>query len=137
MATVGGDWLEIRVTHPTLGTKSLFPKSNESSTMTMGGIYKEDDDNQRTAAGENIYKMVNGRPTIEVVVANDPTVRKEAEFIQAVGASPVEAQFTCQHINGSIYSGNGTVVNSLGVDVSAATFSLKIVISGNKWNKIA
>ena len=52
----GGDVLELRVNHPTLGSRVFFPKSGEDNNLDLGGFRNEDDANMVTASGEAIVK---------------------------------------------------------------------------------
>lgn len=134
MATTAGDWLEIKVDHPTLGQHTFYPKSNEGSNFVKGGIRTNDDDNQ-TASGDPIWQMNFVRGSLEVVIADDMNVRLDSDFANQLTASPVDGNWTCSHINGSIWGFSGRPVGDITTDTNAGTFTLKIAYAG-KPNKI-
>lgn len=127
MATVGGDFLEIRVNHPTLGEHVFYPKSNEGNTFDPGGFRSNDDANQVTANGAEMIRQINRvRGFLETVVANDANTREDVMFAKKLGASPVEASYVASHANGTTWGFNGFPVGDLNVDTNAATFTLKL-----------
>lgn len=136
MATIGGDWLEIKVNHPTLGEHTFYPKSNEGSTFDPGGIRTNDDANQVTGAQEAIWQKNMARGFLEVVIANDPNSREDWLFANNLTASPVDASYTASHIGGTIWGFNGMPVGDVAPDFNAATMTLKIAITG-KPNRLA
>lgn len=131
MATTGGDWLEIRVSHPTLGEHVFYPKANEGNTFDPGGIRTNDDANQVSGDGQSIYQMNRVRGFLEVTVANDMNTRQDFIFAKNLGASPVEASYVASHINGSTWGFNGKPVGDIQVDSNASTFTLKVAFSGD------
>jgi hypothetical protein len=136
MATVGGDWLEIKASHPTLGEHVFYPKANDGNTFDPGGIRTNDDVNQVTGSGQAIWQKNMTRGFLEVVVENDMNTRQDWLFAKNLAASPVEASFVASHSNGSIWGISGMPVGDIAPDTNASTFTLKIAFSG-KANKIA
>jgi|SRR5690242_2743060 len=136
MAVIGGDILEISFNHPTLGSGSLFPKSNEQSTLDTGGFRTEDDANHVDGGGRNIRKMNRVRWYTEQIIANDINVAQELEKVVAMAGDPLDGEWTLTHISGAVYKGTGSPVGEHQLDLNAATFSLKIG-GGGKMKKIA
>lgn len=135
MATVGGDFLEVRVKHPVLGEHVFYPKSNEGNTFDPGGIRTNDDANQVSGDGQAIWQMNRVRGYLELVIANDMTTREDWLFARRLSSSPVEGSYVASHINGTSWGFNGKPVGDIQVDSNAATFTLKIAFSGDV-NKI-
>lgn len=127
MAT-GGDITEITYNHPTLGNGVLYPKSNEDSNFDPGGFRTEDDANMIDGSGKPINKINRVRWSFEGTISNDMNVNQEAEKIKAMAGDPADAAWTFQHINGTVYAGQGRPVGDISFNGNAAT--LKIKISG-------
>ena len=132
MATGAGDWLEIRVTHPTLGPHTFYPKANEGNNFDKGGIRTNDDASQIAGSGEMIYQMNQVRGSLEITCADDANVRKDSDFANALSASPVEASWVCSHINGSTWGFNGKPVGDIVTDTNAGTFAMKLAFANAK-----
>jgi hypothetical protein len=127
---VGGDILEITYNHPTLGSGVIYPKSAEDSTFDLGGFRSADDANMIDGGGRMIDQMNRVRWSLESTVAWDMNSSLELEKVVALAKSPVLADWTISHINGSVYSGKGKPVGDLQGNGNAATFTLKIAGSG-------
>ncbi len=125
MAT-GGDITEVTCNHPTLGSKTFFPKSSEASTYDTGGFRSKDEANAIDGSGTPIDTMNQVRGFFETTVSNDMNLAKELEFVASLAASPVPATWTFTVINGISYSGSGKPVGDLSADVDKATFKLKV-----------
>lgn len=134
MATNGGDFIEIRVSHPTLGDHVFFPKSNEGNTMDLGGYRTADDANAISGDGQPIWQVNLQRGFFEVVVANDSNVRNDAQFVADLAENPQSADWTFSHVNGVVYGMNGKPVGDVQPDTNASTFTLKV--SGGRVVKI-
>ena len=132
---VGGDILEISFNHPTIGSGTIFPKSNEDSTFDDGGFRSNDDANQVAGNGEMIDQMNRVRWSLETTVAWDMNTRGDLEKLAELAGSPVQADYTISHINGTVYGGAGKPVGDLQGNMNAATFSLKLA-GGLKLKKI-
>jgi len=133
---VGGDITEIRVSHPTLGSRSFQVKSNEDSTLNLGGIISNDDENGVTSAGEMIDQLNNTRWSASLVCAWNMIGADDLEFAQQLAANPVLGDWTITHISGTVYGGSGKPVGALEGNTNAATFDMKIA-GGGKLKKIA
>lgn len=134
MAVIGGDFTEITYNHPTLGSGIVFPKAAEDSTLNTGG-FSEEDDNQMIDGGANmITKLNRKRWSFETVVAWDMD-SKTLENIEAMAASPVQADWTFSHISGKVYAGTGKPVGDIEGNGNAATFTLKVA-GGGKMKQI-
>lgn len=126
MPAIGGDLLEITFNHPTLGTGIIYPKSNEDSTFDTGGFRSADDANMIDGSGEMIDQLNRVRWSLESTVAWDMNTREDLEKVVAMSGSPVPAEWTFSHVNGTVYGGTGKPVGDLQGNGNAATFSLKI-----------
>jgi hypothetical protein len=126
MSTVGGDLLEIRASHPTLGNHVFYPKSNEGNTIDPGGVRTGDDVNMISGDGQPIWQKNLVRGHVEVVVANDVNTRKDMNFAAALAKSPVPADFTFSHISGVTWGLTGMPVGDIAPDLNVSTFTLKI-----------
>jgi hypothetical protein len=126
----GGDITEIQYNHPTLGSGLLLPKSAEDSTFDLGGFRSADDANMIDGGGRMIDQMNRVRWSLETTIAWDMNSSLELEKVVALAKSPVLADWTISHINGSVYSGKGKPVGDLQGNGNAATFTLKIAGSG-------
>jgi hypothetical protein len=127
---VGGDIIEITFNHPTLGNGTIFPKSNEDGTFDLGGFRSNDDDNMIDGGGNMIDQINRSRWSLETVVSWDMNLRTDLEKVVAIAGSPVQADWTFSHINGTVYGGKGKPVGDLKGNSNSATFSLKIAGGG-------
>tara|TARA_R110001606_G_scaffold380908_2_gene541723 strand:+ start:3293 stop:3697 length:405 start_codon:yes stop_codon:yes gene_type:complete len=127
MPAIGGDIIEITVNHPTLGSKTFFPKANEGNTYDIGGIRSEDDADSVDGSGQLIIKKNRKGGFFEVVVSNDMNINKEAEFAGELAAAAAQGDWTFSVINGAIYGGTGVVVGDIQPNVNDATFTLKVM----------
>lgn len=123
---VGGDLIEITYNHPTLGSGVIFPKASEDSTFDLGGFRANDDANMIDGGGNMIDQLNRVRWSMESTIAWDMNSRTELEKLTALSASPVQADWTFSHINGTVYGGKGKPVGDMQGNGNAATFSLKI-----------
>lgn len=134
MAT-GGDIIEIRYSHPTLGQGVFFPIANQGNTFDIGGIRTADDANMISGSGEPVWQLNRVRGHFECLVENDMNVRNDAKIASDLAASPVVADWTVSVINGTVWSGSGKPVGDIAPDVNASTFTLKI--AAGTWKKQA
>lgn len=134
MATNGGDFIEVRVSHPTLGDHVFFPKSNEGNTMDPGGYRTADDANAISGDGQPIWQVNLQRGYFEIVVANDSNVRNDVQFVADLMESPQSADWIFSHVNGVVWGMNGKPVGDVQPDMNASTFTLKV--SGGRAVKI-
>jgi hypothetical protein len=127
---VGGDILEVTYNHPTIGNGSLYPKAGEDSTYDLGGFRSADEDQGVDGGGNMIDTLTRRRWSFEVTVSNDMNDRKELEKIAAMAASPVAADWTFSHINGTVYGGKGKPVGDMQLAGQGSTFTLKVAGGG-------
>lgn len=136
MAYIGGDITEITWNHPILDSGRILVKASEDNTYDLGGVRGNDDANSVTGAGDNIRQLNNRGWRVNVTIANDMNVGLELEKINALAASPIEADWTISHINGSIYGGKGAPVGDLSLNTNKSTFAL-VLGGGGKLAKLA
>lgn len=134
MAT-GGDFKEFTFNHPIEGSGTIFLVSGEDTTMDLGGIRSTDDMNMVDTAGNMIDVLKNSRWSVEGTVSWDMNTELTLEKINALSASPILADWTMSHINGSVYGAKGKPVGDLKGNSSKATFPLKLS-GGGKLKKI-
>lgn len=134
-ASVGGDITEVTFNHPTLGTATILPKSAEDSAYDLGGFRIKDEAEGITGRGDAIIQMNCVRWSFETTVAWDMNSRTDLEKIVALSASPVPADWTISHINGTVHGASGWPVGDQSGNGNAATFKLKVA-GGGKLKKI-
>jgi len=134
MATIGGDFSEVRVSHPTLGDHVFYPKSNEGNPRDPGGFRTSDDANMVSGDGEPIWQMNQVRGSIEVVCADDVNTREDSDFASQLAGDPTPADWIFSHISGVTWGMNGKPVGDIQPDSNAGTFTMKI--AGTKPVKI-
>jgi len=123
---VGGDILELKYNHPTLGSGVIFPKSNEDSTFDLGGFRSTDEANMIDGGGNMIDQINRVRWGLETTVSWDMNLDLTLEKVVALAASPVQATWVISHINGTVYGGTGKPVGDLQGAGNHATFKFKI-----------
>jgi hypothetical protein len=123
---VGGDILEIKWQHPTLGSGVFFPKSNEDSTFDLGGFTSNDDANMIDGGGNMIDQITRKRWSLEVTSSWDQNISNELASAQALAQSPVQSTFIISHISGSVWQATGKPVGDLQANANQATFKLKL-----------
>jgi len=134
MASIGGDILEIRFQHPTLGSGVFYPKSNEGNTKDLGGIRAGDDVNMVSGDGQAIWQLNRQRGSWEIVCAYDMNTREDVKKASQLAGDPVDATWTVSHINGTIWACTGRPVGDIQPDTNAATVTIKV--AGTEWTKI-
>lgn len=135
MSVVTGDFTEVTFNHPTLGSGTLFPKSAEDSTLDLGGFRSSDDANMIDGGGNMIDQMNRVRPSFECTLANDMNVREDLEKLTELASSPVAADWTFTHINGSVYGGKGKPVGDIQANGNTGNLTLK-VSGGGRFVKL-
>lgn len=136
MSAIGGDIIEITINHATLGSRTVYPKAGEDSTIILGGFRSEDEDQGIDGSGRMIDKMTRKRWSAETTVAWDNNIALEHEFLVSIAESPVEADFTITHVSGTVWGGKGKPVGDMEAAGMTATFKLKLA-GGGKLSKIA
>lgn len=131
---VHGDIREITVNHPTLGSKSFFPKANEGNTYDQGGFRNSDDNSNIASNSELIITKNQVSGMLEALIENDMNIREDADFINQLAASPTQGTWTFQIVNGVVFQGRGVPVGEVQPDINAGTFTLKI--AAGRFKKI-
>lgn len=121
-----GDILEITFNHPTVGSGVFVPKANEGNTFDPGGFRTNDDTSMVTVTGDLIRQINRVAGNIEVLVENDPAVRKDIQKAQQLAADPVMAVFTVTLYTGQVFKGLSVPVGDLTYDINAGTFPLRL-----------
>ncbi len=123
---VGGDIIEITYNHPTVGSGVLYPKAAEDNTFDTGGFRSADDANMIDGAGNMIDQMNRVRWMFEGSVSWDMNNAEELERLVQLASSPIQADFTFTHINGTIYAGKGKPVGDYKGNGNTAQIPVKI-----------
>lgn len=126
----GGDILEISYKHPTLGAGTWFPKSNEDGTVDPGGYRSTDDANMITGDGQMIDQINRVRWSFEGVVSWDMDSADELAQARRLAASPVLADWTITHINGTVWGGKGKPVGDVQGSTNSPQMSIKLAGGG-------
>lgn len=132
----GGDLLEISYKHPVIGEGTWFPKSNEDGTADFGGYRSNDDANMITGDGQMIDQMNRVRWSFEGTVAWDTATNDELNQARLLASSPVLADWTVTHINGTVWGGKGKPVGDIQGNTNTAQMSIKIS-GGGQLTKIS
>ena len=122
----GGDITEITFNHPTVGSGVLYPKAAEDNTFDLGGFNSSDDSNMIDGGGNMIDQLSRKRWKVGVLIANDMNTKQELEKIEAMAASPLQADWTFACINGTVYVGTGKPVGDKELNVNQSTFSMTV-----------
>lgn len=130
MSFTSGDILEITYNHSILGSGTIYCKANESGTIDRGGFRTNDDTNQITGDGRMIRQINRVRASFEMPIAWDMTVQDELKTLSDLAASPVLANWTINHANGSIWGGKGCPVGDLQGDTNTSLTTLKLAFEG-------
>ena len=128
----GGDILELKVEHPTLGSFVLEPKAGEDTESDQGGIRIEDDDAGTTSSGKMILSARRTRPYIQVTVATNSEIN---EKLIGWAESAELATVTYTLINGDVFRGLAIPVGDIKPSTLNATIQIKLAGSG-KFAKI-
>jgi hypothetical protein len=132
----GGDLLEISYKHLTLGEGTWFPKSTEDGTVDPGGYRSNDDANMITGDGQMIDQMNRIRWSFEGVVGWDMATNDELNQARSLASSPILADWTITHINGTVWAGKGKPVGDIQGNTNTAQMSVKIS-GGGQLTKIS
>ncbi len=124
-----GDLTEVNINHKILGSKTMYPKSNEDHTDDLGGFSSDDDKNMIDGAGNMIDKMNQKRWKKGLTLAWDNDALT-LEFLQALQNSPVQATYTFTHINLSVYVGTGKPVGDIEGNGNAGTIAVTFAGGG-------
>ena len=131
MAFIGGDVVSVSYKHPTLGNGTWYPKSNEDATIDKGGYQATDDQNMITSAGDSITQINRKRWEVEVTCAWDTQNTDEVGQANLLAGNPIDADWTFEHINGTIWGAKGRPVGEVKGSSDKATFKVKLSGGGN------
>ncbi len=124
---VGGDIVEITYNHPTIGSGTIFCKSNEDGNLEPGGYRSNDDDNASTGDGKRIDQLNWQVPFFEAPpIAWDMTDFNEQDKLSQLAGDPVNADWTITHISGQIWGGKGKPVGQIPGATNSAQVTLKL-----------
>ncbi len=122
----GGDIREITYNHPTVGQGVFLPKAGENSTIDLGGFRNVDDASMITASGEMMQQKNRVRGGFECLCSDNWLTRKDSEIAKLLATSEVDADWTIEHINGTVYGCTGHIVGDIQTDTNAGTFTIKV-----------
>lgn len=139
MSLVGGDLIDATYNHPTVGSGTLFFKSNEDATIIQGGFATNDDANQITGSGTLIVQKNRRAGSIELPpIAWDMTDINELDKLQQMSNSSLLADWTFTHVSGAIFGGKGVLVGDIAGSTNTATISgAKINFENNGPKRIS
>jgi hypothetical protein len=130
MAVIGGDIVDISVSHDTVGVFSLRAKAAEDATRDLGGFRNVDDANNVDGGGNNIIIKNRVQWSFECTVSSDDNVAEDMQKIIAVAESNLEANFTYTFASGVTLGGTGTFVGDIQDATNTATMSIKMAGAG-------
>lgn len=130
MAVIGGDIVDISVSHDTVGVFSLRAKSNEDATRDLGGLRNADDANSLDGGGQNIIIKNRVRWMFEATVSSDDNLAEDMQKIKAVAESNLEANYTFTFASGITLGGTGTFVGDIQDATNTATMTVKMAGAG-------
>ncbi|MCH9621002.1 MAG: hypothetical protein S4CHLAM20_04160 [Chlamydiia bacterium] len=130
MPAIGGDIIEITYNHPTLGSGSFFPKSEEDGTIDPGGFRTADEDNGVTGSGDAIYKKNRKRWSVEITSRWDANKANDLERLNLLSNSSIESTLTFELANGTVWKGQGMPVGDVQGSSNEATMSVKFAGGG-------
>jgi hypothetical protein len=133
---IGGDIQEITFNHPTIGSGIIYAKANEDGTFDLGGLRSNDDQDMIDGSGQMIDQINQKRWKVETTIAWDMQSDLTLEKLEQLAGSPVQADWTVQHINGSVYGGKGKPVGDLKGATNQATIPL-VLSGGGRLKKIS
>lgn len=129
MSYTGGDIIELRYSHPTLGDGIFEPKANEGNILDIGGIRATDDAAMITANGTVIDQLTRVRGSLECLCVNDMNLRNDINVARLLATDPVPAVWTATVINDAVWKFTGRPVGDIAADVNASTFTIKVAFS--------
>jgi hypothetical protein len=133
MSVIAGDIIEITYNHPTIGSGVFFPKAAEDSTFDPGGFRGNDDANQIDGGGNMITQLNQVRWSFEGPISWDMNVSNELETLNKLSASPLNAEWTITHVNGTVWAGTGRPVGDIQGNGNTGMITLKL--AGGKGMK--
>jgi hypothetical protein len=137
MGVVGGDIREITCNHddPAIGTRIFRVKQGADTSFDPGGLRTDDDKAGVDGGGRNVKKMTRGRWSVKTVITWDMNGVNELDALEKIAASILDADWTFEHVNGTVWAGKGTVVGE--VEGNGQSAEIPIVFQGGgKLSKI-
>lgn len=129
MAIIAGDIREASWDHDTLGSGTIYGKSNQTNTFDTGGLRSDDTKEGVDGGGNMVRRMTRGRWAVEFVPSWDMSTGT-LEDLSAMAASPIDANWTFTHENGTVYQGKGCPVSDVIGDGGEASIAIKIAGGG-------
>lgn len=126
MSNIGGDISEVTFKHPTVGDGVFTVKSGEDTSFDPGGFRNDDDANGITGNGIAIYKKNNMRWSFEAPYSWDMNTNNEIDLLKQIAESPLEADFTFSHVNGTVWAATGQVVGDIVGAMQDASIPIKL-----------
>jgi len=133
---IGGDTLQIKIQHDTLGIIEFQAKAAEDTSYDFGGVRTADEENSVTGAGSMIKSMSRFRWKVPVIISADMNLDLDIEKANEIAASPLDSTITISNLNGSVYKGKGTIVGAIVLNTLKATCPI-ILSGGGKLENIA
>jgi hypothetical protein len=133
---IGGDIVEITYNHEVLGSGVIYAKAAEDSEFDLGGYRSSDDANMVDGGGNMIDQMNQVRWKFSVAVSWDMNTANELDKIVLLASSPIQADWTISHINGTVWGGKGKPVGEYTGNGNQATFPL-VLSGGGKLKRIS
>lgn len=130
-----GDTIEVRYTHDDLGSGVFFCKAGEESSFDPGGYESSDDKNGVDGGGRMIDVMTRKRWHFSCPISWDMTVENELFILQDLMDSTKEADWTIDHVSGTIWAGRGKPVGEIPGNGGNGTIPLKLG-GGGKMSKL-
>lgn len=126
MAATGGDVVEVKFSHPTIGQGSFFAMANQGNTFDPGGFRTSDDAAMIDGSGEPVWQMNRTRAGFEILISNDMSIREDLQKVVALASSVDQADWTVSLINGTVWAGKGKPVGDISAELNASTITLKV-----------
>jgi hypothetical protein len=128
----GGDLKEVTWKNSDVGTGRYFSQAGQDHNIDPGG-YETADDKTNIDSGANFMNIKVTKPwSYDATIAWDKNVgsRQELQTYQALSNSYQPTTFTFRCIDGTVWSGSGSVVGEIKGNAKAATIAFKVMGSG-------
>lgn len=121
----GGDILEVSFDNPDVGAGFFFPVAEKDSTINAGG-FRNNDQLQMDGAGRLITAKNRMPGGFQMEVASDEVNTREHQNATLLAASTSPTIWTVQHVNGTIYKGEGVIQGPIELNGNTSSFTLKV-----------
>lgn len=122
-----GDTLELKIQHPTAGSRDLFVQSDQDITLDPGGYTGERQNNGNLTGHKKMTAKSWEIAGLQIEFSpGDGTI----EFLQAVSNSPDDAVVTWQHITGVVYVGSGSIEGDIKPNTNSGYIPLTLTGNG-------